>query len=118
MSVILLAPRIFEALDIGFAQLGIFRLGVLGALFHVLFLFVSIILSYFDVRRVNLLLQAFFMLMNLCFTVITLHWGFPYYGYGYFLAALLSFGAGFLITAFYVEDLPYQTFVRGSLVAR
>jgi uncharacterized membrane protein len=117
VAILLMAPKIFEALNISFAQLGIFRLGVLGALFHVLFLFVSIILSYFDVRLVNLLLQSFFMLSNLCFTLLTLYWGFPFYGYGYFLASLLSFCLAFLMTAYYVEDLPYQTFVRGSLVS-
>ena len=118
ITVVLLAPRIFDSLGISFAQLGIFRLGVLGALFHVLFLFVSIILSYFDVRRINLLLQSVFMFLNLAFTVMTLYWGFPYYGYGYFLSALVSFCLGFLVVAYYVEDLPYQTFVRGGLVAR
>ena len=58
------------------------------------------------------------MLLNLGLTVTTLYWGFPYYGYGYFLSALVSFCLGFLVVAYYVEDLPYQTFVRGGLVVR
>jgi uncharacterized membrane protein len=58
------------------------------------------------------------LLSNLGFTVLTLYWGFPLYGYGYFLAALLSFCLAFLVTAYYVEDLPYQTFVRGGLVSQ
>jgi uncharacterized membrane protein len=115
ISVVLLSAHIFEALNISFAQLGIFRLGVLGALFHVLFLFVSIILSYFDVRRVNLALQVLFFGSNLIFTVVSLKLGFPFYGYGYFLSSMLTFVVALLVAAYYLEDLPYHTFVRGHL---
>lgn len=117
-ATILLAPRLFETLEISFAQLGIFRLGVLGAIFHVSFLFLSIILSYFDVRKVNLILQLIFLSSNLLFTIVFMKLGFAYYGYGYFLASLVTLVPAALVTAYYLRDLPYRTFVSGTAASR
>jgi len=118
LCAILLAPQIFESLNISFAQIGMFRLGVLGAYFHVLFLFTSIILSYFDMRTINLLLYSLFLAANFGFSLLSLHWGFPYYGYGYFMAALFAFVLAFLVTVYFLKDLPYYTFVRGHSVSQ
>src|SRR5690606_5635917 len=49
---ILMAAKLFELLNINYLQIGIFRLGTLGAFFHVLLLFEMIILSYFDCRKI------------------------------------------------------------------
>jgi len=117
LSVVLLSPQIFESLNISFAQIGMFRLGVLGAFFHVLFLFISIILSYFDLRKVNLLLHLVFLGTNFTFTLISMKWGFQFYGYGYFMSSLFTFGLAFLVTVYFLKDLPYYTFVRGNSVS-
>lgn len=111
LTTILIAPRLFSALNISFSQIAMFRIGVLGAFFHVLFLTLSIVLSYFDLRLVNLRLQLLFLVTNGVFTFVSMRMGFPYYGYGYFLAALVTFSAAFLTFAYYVNRLPYQTFV-------
>lgn len=110
-ATILMAPRLFTLLNINFAQIGMFRIGVLGAFFHVLSLGLSITLSYFDLRRPAVLLQVLFLVTNGLFTYISMRMGFSYYGFGYFLAALTSFAATFLVVAYYVGRLPYQTFV-------
>ncbi|MBT4837330.1 MAG: exopolysaccharide Pel transporter PelG [Methylococcales bacterium] len=110
-AVILLAPTIFSSFGINYLQLGIFRLGVLGALFHVMMMFLGILLSYFDFRRVVLSLQCFFFICNFGFTYLSLQFGFLYYGYGYFLAAMFSFIATFIVTLYYVNQLPFQTFI-------
>jgi len=72
----------------------------------VLFLFTSIILSYFDLRTINLLLYSVFLAANLAFSWLSLQWGFPFYGYGYFMAALLAFVLAFLVTVYFLKDLP------------
>jgi polysaccharide biosynthesis protein PelG len=108
---ILLAPEIFNFLGISFVQLGIFRFGVLGAFFHVLFLFMTIVLSYFDLRRVAVALQAVFLVANTAFTLLSLRLGFPWYGHGYFMAVLVSFTVALFVTIHYVRQLPYQAFV-------
>jgi polysaccharide biosynthesis protein PelG len=115
---ILVAPQIFAAFGISFVQLGIFRFGVLGAFFHVLFLFMTIILSYFDLRRVAVSLQGLFLVSNAGFTLLSLKLGFPWYGHGYFLAVLLCFSVALFVTIHYVRQLPYQAFVSTNTSAR
>ncbi len=107
----LLAPGLFELLDVGYVQIGMFRLGLLGAVFHSLFLFMSIVLSYFDLRRATLALQLLFLVTNGLFTYISMNAGFPYYGYGYCLACATTAVVGFLTVAYYLEELPFQAFL-------
>ncbi|MEO5367520.1 MAG: exopolysaccharide Pel transporter PelG [Magnetococcus sp. WYHC-3] len=112
LMVILLAPQLFQWMGINYLQLGIFRLGALGALFHVMVLFLFILLSYFDMRRPALYLQLVFLGTNTVFTLVTVELGYEYYGYGYFGATLVTFVVSYLVTQFLVGELPYQTFVR------
>ncbi len=118
VAVILLAPQIFEAAGLDFLQIGMFRLGVLGSLFQVLVLMLLILLAYFDFRGPVLAVQACFLLANAGFTWWNLQFGFAYYGYGFFLACLLSFVLAYLVTARYLAELPYQTFVRHNHAIR
>lgn len=114
ITVILVAGRLFDVLSIPPLQLGIFRFGVLGALFHVLLMFVGIVLAYFDLRKVMLLVQFVFLLTNGLFTWATMEMGFAWYGYGYFLAALVTFLFGYGLCAWHVGRLPFLTFVRNN----
>jgi polysaccharide biosynthesis protein PelG len=111
---VVLAPQILDVLGASFLQLAIFRIGLLGAFFHSGFLFLMILLTYFDVRRVTLAIAAVFLVANCVFTAATLKLGFPYYGYGYFLSALVAFATAFLSTAHLLDRLPYQAFVRNN----
>lgn len=111
---ILLAPAILAFAFGGFSQLGIFRFGLLGALFHALFLFVMIVISYFDLRRVLLGVTAIFMVANGALTYMTLALGFPYYGYGYFLAALTALVSGYAMLVWKLRNLPYLTFIGNN----
>ncbi|MCW5770949.1 MAG: exopolysaccharide Pel transporter PelG [Rhodospirillaceae bacterium] len=115
---IILAPRILEFLGVSFLQLGIFRFGVLGAFFHVLLLCLTIVLSYFELRKQVLWLTAFFLATNALFTLYSLQHGFPYYGYGYFASALLSFLIGALVTFRELGRIPYHTFITQPPAAR
>ncbi|MCB1743458.1 MAG: exopolysaccharide Pel transporter PelG, partial [Gammaproteobacteria bacterium] len=112
--IILLAPQIFAALGLDFMQIGMFRLGVFGSLFQVLVLVLFIVLSYFDLRMPVLLLQLLFLVCNALFTWLSLQWGFVWYGFGFFCAALVTFLATYLVTCFYVGELPYQSFVKNN----
>lgn len=115
--VIVLAPQLFIWLGIDFLQLGIFRFGVLGAFFHVLMLAMTIVLAYFDLRVKVLMLHGLLFTTNMVFTLVCLEFGFPYYGYGYFLSALISFGIAALVTMREVRQIPYLTFVRNPSAA-
>jgi uncharacterized membrane protein len=114
---IFLAPKIVAVFGITMLQISMFRIGVLGAFFHVMFLFSTIVLSYFDLRKSILFLNLLFLLANGVFTVVGMKMGFRFYGYGYFLASMCAFVAGCTIVASAVRRLPYLTFVRrGSLL--
>ncbi len=115
---LLLSPRLYEAIGFSYTQIGMFRYGVLGAFFHVLLIMQLIILTYFDFRRLVLVLQGFFLVSNALFTSVSLHMGFPFYGSGYFASTLLTFVITYLAMVRYVNDLPYQTFVLNNLSVR
>lgn len=114
LTAILVAGRFFDTFNIPPLQLGIFRYGVLGSMFHVMLMFVGIVLAYFDLRRVMLRIQVLFMVTNAVFTWITMEMGFAYYGYGYFLASMVTFLVGYVTCAWYVGRLPYITFVANN----
>ena len=112
--VAVLAPLLLDGLGSSIRQLGIFRFGVLGALFHALMLFATVILAYFDLRRRVLAVYLVFLATNLGFTLATRALGYPYYGYGYFLASLVSLVFAYLLVARSVQRLPYLTFVANN----
>lgn len=109
---ILLAPTLFSLLQAGPLQIGMFRFGVLGALFQVMALFLTVVLSYFDSRRVALAIHLFFLLANAGLTWLSLYFGFVWYGFGYFLASLATFYVAFMATMHVMNDLPYEAFIR------
>jgi uncharacterized membrane protein len=115
---IALAPVLFGALDIPYGQLGIFRITTLGALFQLFFLLLTIVLSYLDLNRRALALHVLFFATNALCTLATLQLGFAYYGYGYFLAALVAFLAASVVTLRCFDELPYHAFITGNASVR
>lgn len=115
---IVFAHKILEMMGVRFIQIGMYRFGVMGAFFHVLLLFVVIIFNYFDSRRISMWLQFMFMVTNGLFTYISMKLGLEYYGYGYFISAMLTFCVGALLLMRYVEKLPYHAFVTTNHAIR
>ena len=118
VAALALAPAIFTAFDIPYGQIGIFRIAMLGALFQLFFMLLTIVLSYLDLNRLTLGLHTLFLVTNTLGTVATLYLGFPYYGYGYFLASVVSFLAACLVTFRCLDDLPYHAFITGNASVR
>ncbi|MEZ5354043.1 MAG: exopolysaccharide Pel transporter PelG [Bryobacteraceae bacterium] len=110
-TAIVAAPRLCEILHLNYSQYGVFRLGAIGAGFHVMLLFLGIVLSYFELHRVVLTCYTIFFLLNAGFALLTLHLGFAWYGWGYLMASALSFLAAFFAAAGYLGRLPYVSFV-------
>lgn len=111
---VFLAPQFFQWAGISIFQIGMFRLGVLGAFCHVLLLFLTIVLSYFDLRRKMLYVSLVFLVTNATFTYISAQMGFEYYGYGYFLSCLVTLLYAYAVTAHEVLRLPYLSFVLNN----
>ncbi len=116
--VILAAPTLIELLQMDYRQVGMFRFGVLGAAFHALIVVATIILSYFDLRWDNLKLQACFLATNVLGAFGSLAAGFPFYGYGYFLATAATALFGFWLVYRRVGKLPYVTFIANNPALR
>lgn len=108
---ILVAAKIFEVMHINYLQIGIFRLGTLGAFFHVLMLFELIALSYFDCRKITLWIQGAYLVLNSVLTLVTIHIGFPLYGYGYFASSMIMFLVTTLALFSHLRNLPYHAFI-------
>jgi polysaccharide biosynthesis protein PelG len=108
---IVMAPVIIDLLGGGLEMVPIFRFGLLGALFHALLLFALVIISYFDLRRLLLSVSVLFFASNALLTWATVLLGPAYYGYGYFLAALISAVYAYSAAARTISQLPYVTFV-------
>lgn len=111
---ILLSPKIFEFLQINFLQIGIFRLGILGAFFQIFFVFNTIFLYYFECRKENLLLFLFYILLNGALSYWSLLKGYSYYGYGYFLSSAIVFVLSSFFLFNHLKYLSYNSFISNN----
>jgi len=108
---ILSASAWFEQLGIPYQHIVVYRLGTIGAVFHILFLFVLIFLSYFEQRYVVLGLNILFLTANTALTLVSQQFGFRYYGLGYTSATTLCFFVGFSFLVHRLKWLTYQAFI-------
>jgi uncharacterized membrane protein len=77
-----------------------------------------IILSYFDLRRIALLLQSTFLVANAALTLVSLKLGFAWYGHGYLFASIITFALTLYVAAQIIERLPYQAFISTNTSVR
>ncbi len=113
LSAVLAGPLAMHA-----EQLGMFRFGALGAAFHGLFLFSTIVLAYLDLRRQVMWLYLLFLALNAGLTALTIIPGFAWYGYGYFAASLVSFLAAATMMWRAVNNLAWLTFIGNNPAVR
>lgn len=109
--VIAFAPSIYQFMGQDFLQIGIFRLGTLGAFFAALNLFIIIIFSYFDSQDNMIRITVVMFLSNALLTLICLKLGFVYYGLGYCLSMILTFFMGATLLVRFLNDLTYHIFI-------
>ncbi|NVK33446.1 MAG: exopolysaccharide Pel transporter PelG [Rhodobacteraceae bacterium] len=107
---VLMAPLIIEVLGMKFRQIGILRLGIVGALFQFLFLAASSMLLFLNQSRLYFWLQLGFLVLTASFTIITQILGQQFLGYGYCLASALSGLTAVLVLERKLQNLPYVIF--------
>ncbi len=105
---VLLAPAIMDLADLQFRQVGILRLGVLGALFQFVFFAATSLLLFFERYTHFLTLQAIFLLLQGSLTAISVHLGTTYYGAGNLVACVVS---GLMAVAVLDRTLKNVTFL-------
>ena len=110
----LLGPVIIASIGLEYKQLSIFRMGVLGALFHFFFFACSSIIIFLDRQRLFLGLQVLFLVTNLGFTMISLLGGESYLGTGYFTAILGCAVLSYFAMIRVLNDINYLTFIANN----
>ncbi len=98
------------------SQMGIFRIGTLGAFLQMGLLIVMTFFFYFDFQREVLVGAVGYCLGNAVLTLVTLKMGLPAYGFGFTLACFFSVLAGFLMLEQRLKYLEYWTFMRQPIV--
>jgi len=108
------ASEVIEYLLLPQTLTPIFRYGLVGSFFQVLFLVLNIALLYFKEVRSVFLNYFFFFLTNGLFTLLTLKFSpdLKYYGFGYMLSAALTFFISFYYLNKTLKHLNYITFMR------
>jgi polysaccharide biosynthesis protein PelG len=114
ISFILLSPYLVGLLGMNYTQIGIFRVGTLGALFHIIFLYICIILIYFDMKKTVFQLNIVLLITNLSFSFVSVKLGFPAYGYGYFMATLVSVMVAYIVILDVLKKMTYYTFIGNN----
>ena len=116
--VALSAPALVDLLDMQFRQVGMLRLGVIGAGFQFLFITCSALTLYFDRRAVFLLLQLVFLVLNGWLTFALLALGPNYLGLGFLAASAISALIAYLALAKTLHRLEYLTFIANNPAVR
>ena len=99
-------------------QLGIFRAALVGATLHVFALFLTIVLLYFDRRRIGLEVAGVFLIANTTLTLASLALGPRAYGFGYALAALVTCAWAYHRLEQTFADLEFLTFAAQPLAPK
>ncbi len=109
-----MAPRIAELIGMDPRGIFAFRFTVLGAVFHLIALFATIILSYCDLFGRVLIVWVLFTLASVIGTLTHLHSGFAGLGWGYMAGALVAAIGGLMLVAQALGDLTYLLFVGNN----
>jgi uncharacterized membrane protein len=112
--VALAAPIIVTATGLHFQQIGILRMGAIGAAFQFVFLACSSLLLFFARDRHYLCLQLLFLLLQAGLTSGTIALGVEFYGLGYLVACLVCGLISFFTLESTMQDLEFLTFVVGN----
>jgi len=112
---VVIAPWMGPIVGLERAQVWIFRAAVVGAALHVFALFETIILLYFDRRKLGVEMAAVFLVANGSLAVASLWLGPRFYGFGYAIAALITVCWGYRRLEQTFRDLEYLTFASQPL---
>ena len=109
-----LAPEMFKAIGADPRGIFAFRFTAVGAVFHLAALFFTIILSYLDLAGRVLIVWAMFFVVSTVATLMTVHAGFAWYGWGYLAGAVMAATTGAVLVAHALWNLIYLLFVGNN----
>ena len=111
LIVFVAGPSLLRWLGISELYLSLLYIDVVAASLQVVFLGLLNIFFYLDKRATVTMLTALFLGTNIAFTFASIHFGAPFYGYGFALALLLCVLMAMEILEKKLEVLEYDTFM-------
>ena len=102
---------IFEFFHLSLVYIPLFNVLILGTSLQLLVMAVLSLIYYFDLRKESLIITSLFALLNAVLTYVSIKLGPYYYGYGFFLALLVSLVAGILLLRRVLYEIHYRTFM-------
>lgn len=112
---IALTPLIMNLLGIPTSYWYIFRVAVLAIAVQVFLLITVLILLYLDLRGSVLIISSVFLATNVIFTLISIQFGYAWYGYGFLYASLISLIVALALLGNRFRQIEYLTFTRQPL---
>ncbi|MGI9387693.1 MAG: exopolysaccharide Pel transporter PelG [Methyloligellaceae bacterium] len=110
----IMGPAILKLAGLQYYQLSIYRLGVLGVIFHFLFFACSSIIIFLNRQRIFIRLQIMFLLANGMFTMVCLSLGSNYLGFGYFFACVVCSIVAYFSMLQVLRDINFTTFIANN----
>lgn len=110
ITLVLLANPIFELLQINYFIRDIFKVTSIGALFNIFTFIFILVLLYFEKRGKALVVAFSFITLNGLLTYLFTKLPFEYTGYGFAIAAFLSFIIALIMLRGYMDNINYTTF--------
>jgi uncharacterized membrane protein len=107
----LFAPRLLEWIGISSYYLPLFYIDLIGVSIQVVFMALLNVFFYLDKRRVVLELCVLFAVLNAALTLLSMHLGPSFFGYGFTLSLLVCVLLGLARLSSALEDLEYETFM-------
>lgn len=107
----LFAPRLLEWIGISSYYLPLFYIDLIGVSIQVVFMALLNVFFYLDKRRVVLELCVLFAVLNGALTLLSMHLGPSFFGYGFTLSLLVCVLLGLARLSSTLEDLEYETFM-------
>ena len=114
LIVVLGASSIVELSGLHYQQVGILRLGALGALFQFVFFSATSLLLFFERHTQFLWLQVMFLALQVTMTALTVQLGPSTYGLGNLVACVFSGVAALAVLEATMRHLTFITFFSAS----
>ena len=111
LIVFVAAPALLNIIGISQYYLSLLYVDVVAAGLQVVFLGIMNVLFYLDKRVIALILTALFAALNLVFSLLSIHLGANWYGYGFAVSLLITVVVGLYWLDRKLTILEYETFM-------
>ncbi|WP_394823024.1 exopolysaccharide Pel transporter PelG [Pendulispora albinea] len=109
---LLVGAKVLQLFRIPPFYLYLFRIDVVAVGFQVVLLGLFTILFYLDYRKLVMYLCGFFLVANVTLSLVSLHFGPRFYGFGFAVAVALTSVLTLAMLSRKLDRLDYETFMR------